>query len=123
MKTYTGMRGSGGCSVFVQDGEPGDTCVPLALPLDLANHSPMGFGWGYGGSGAARLALALLADCCGLPAAVEWYGLFLTEIVAKLPREGWTLTADDIEKWLRLSIELAEVERDEALPESSELPF
>jgi hypothetical protein len=121
MKTYTGMRGSRGCSVFVQDGEPGDTCVPLAMRPDLAIWP--GFEWGYVGRAPEQLAVALLADCCGAPAAVEWHGLFLAEIVAKLPREEWTLGAEDIEKWLWLSMELSEVERDEAQPESSELPF
>ena len=33
---------------------------PLALGLEVRNHSPKGFQWGYGGSGPAQLALAKL---------------------------------------------------------------
>lgn len=61
MKTYVGsvVPGQLNWSVMVNDGW---RLRPLALRLDLDNHSPDGFAWGYNGSGPAQLALALLAD-------------------------------------------------------------
>lgn len=55
--TWKTKRG-GPMVVAVEDG------VERALDprLDLANHSPTGFGWGYNGSGPAQTALAILAD-------------------------------------------------------------
>jgi Family of unknown function (DUF6166) len=58
-RTYSG-RPVGQVRVHDQNGTR-----PLALRLDLRNHSPTGFAWGYGGSGPAQLALALLADALG----------------------------------------------------------
>ena len=63
----------------------------------LSSHSPDGFEWGYGGSGPAQLALALLADCLdNEQEAVEWHQDFKSAVVAGLPREGWTLTEEEI---------------------------
>ncbi len=35
---------------------------PIAIRLDLRQHSPSGLSWGYAGSGPAQCALAILAD-------------------------------------------------------------
>jgi len=94
MKTYTGIRKNGRVHVSV-DGEP------LKPRLDLRNHSPSGFEWGYPGSGPAQLALAIMAEHLendGL--AEEQYQAFKWAVVVKLPREGWTLTSDEIEQVL-----------------------
>ena len=94
MKRYEGRR----------EGYAADVSVngrPLNPRLDLWNHSPTGFEWGYGGSGPAQLALALLADHFGDDQrAVELHHYFKWEVVAKLPKRGWTLTSRQIEQAL-----------------------
>jgi Family of unknown function (DUF6166) len=68
MKTYIGERLEEGAEVYVIDHDEADgpgKRYPLALRLEIANHSPDGFEWGYGGSGPAQLALAILADHIG----------------------------------------------------------
>ena len=99
MKTYQGTRGTGGqTAVTVED----STAVsPLAGRHDLRNHSPDGLEWGYAGSGPAQLALALLADHFGadpggVRLAAALYQDFKFEVVARLPRDGWTLTGEQI---------------------------
>lgn len=68
---------------------------------DLVNHSPDGFGWGYGGSGAAQLALALLCDATGDDeVAQKFYQAFKFDVVAKLKRGAWELTADYVLDWV-----------------------
>ena len=77
---------------------------PLNPRLDLWNHSPTGFEWGYGGSGPAQLALALLADHLGDDRkAVELHQPFKWAVVAKLPKQGWTLTTEQITQALESS--------------------
>ena len=76
-----------------------DGRVPRPLPprFDLRAHSPAGFNWGYEGSGAAQLALALAADVLGDDdRASDLYQRFKRAVVAKLPADGWRLTADDV---------------------------
>ena len=90
MKRYEGHREGHAVEVTV-DGRP------LSPRFDLWNHSPTGFEWGYGGSGPAQLALALLADHFGDDEqALSLYQLFKFAVVAKLPRDGWSLTSDAI---------------------------
>lgn len=75
---------------MTRDGRPLDTYG------HLWNHSE-GLEWGYGGSGPAQLALALLADVLGDDAeAVRLHQDFKWAVVAKLPREGWTLDSDQV---------------------------
>ena len=97
MKRYVGRR----------EGYAADVSVngrPLNPRLDLWNHSPTGFEWGYGGSGPAQLALALLADHFGNDQqAVELHHYFKCEVVAKLPKQGWTLTSEQITQALESS--------------------
>ena len=90
MRRYVGRREGYAADVSV-DGRP------LNPRLDLWNHSPTGFEWGYGGSGPSQLALALLADHFGDDQkAVELHHYFKWEVVAKLPKRGWTLTSEQI---------------------------
>ena len=97
MKTYQGTRGRNGtAAVTVQD-------TSVASRLDtrrkLRNHSPDGFEWGYVGSGPTQLALALLADHFGPGRerlATALYVDFKFAVVAGLPRDGWTLTTEQI---------------------------
>ncbi len=98
-KTYRGWRTPHGrCRVTVSG--PNGRERLLRLRLDLRDHSPTGFEWGYGGSGPAQLALALLADACEDPAtAVRHYQEFKREVVAGFG-ETWTLTTQDIRRFL-----------------------
>ena len=96
-KTYRGYRMHHGCFVFA-DGEPR---APLPLRLDLVNHSPTGFEWGYGGSGPCQLAVAILVDVFSEEILAQCdYHEFTRDVIAKLPRESWTLTEYDVRKWL-----------------------
>jgi hypothetical protein len=107
VKTYLGYRlgemggdGSHGtrrCVVRVR--EPGHAEYALPPRLDIRAHSPDGFEWGYGGSGPAQLALALVADCRGDAFAVPKIYQRVKKAIAKLPRDGWTLTFDQVD-WL-----------------------
>src|SRR2546423_2342062 len=95
MKIYRGERFDSGCEVYVHEN---GACYPLPPRNDIVNHSPNGFEWGYAGSGPAQLALAILAEHLendGL--AEEHYQAFKWAVIVGLPREGWTLTSDDIE--------------------------
>lgn len=74
----------------------------LGLRLNLANHSPTGFGWGYGGSGPAQLALAILVEVTGDTAlSLRLYQQFKWDVISKLAMDqGWTLPADEVLAWL-----------------------
>lgn len=107
MKTYQGTRARNGiASVTVQDTS---AAAPLDARQDLRNHSPDGFEWGYLGSGPAQLSLALLADHFGPGRdrlAQALYQDFKFAVIARLPRDGWTLTAEQIgEELCRLATE------------------
>lgn len=105
MKTYRGYRLltvnddglaiSDRCIVRVHSGEY--FVYDLPARQDLRNHSPDGFEWGYGGSGPAQLALALVADCWGEEYAVPKIYQRVKLIIAKLPRDGWKLTNDEVD--------------------------
>jgi hypothetical protein len=95
MKTYTGYRRPEGCVVKVH--EPDGTARDLPLRLDLRNHSPTGFEWSYAGSGPAQLALALAADVLGDDEqAQQVYQNLKFKLVGRLPRDGWSLTEDQL---------------------------
>jgi|SRR5882672_8684704 len=66
--------------------------------LDLARHSPTGFGWGYEGSGPAQLALAMLADALGDDErARKLYQLYKSERIAKLNGQvGFLIAASTV---------------------------
>lgn len=97
MKTYQGRRVPGKCIVTVHP-----TGHMIKARLDLVNHSPTGFEWSYEGSGPTQLALAVLADYFGDKdaLAVDLHQAFKRDVVSKFPKEGWTLTAAEIENWL-----------------------
>lgn len=73
----------------------------LPLRLDLWNHSPDGFEWGYGGSGPAQLALAMLCYI-GVPdeLAVRFHQDFKWDVIAKLDRDEWVVTVDQVKAWV-----------------------
>lgn len=75
---------------------------PLARPLPhLVAHSPAGFAWGYRGNGPADLALAILHRELAetVPAAV--YLPFRDNVIARLPLDGFELSAADVWRWIR----------------------
>jgi len=74
---------------------------PLPLRLDLRNHSPDGHEWGYGGSGPAQTALAILAFLYGDEMAEKYYMDFKFKVIAGKPFDGWEMTSDEIDNWLR----------------------
>jgi hypothetical protein len=86
-------------SVFVYEGDERKRRLPVYL--DHVNHSPDGFAWGYGGSGPAQLAYAILFDLTGdRDKSQQFYQLYKWSVVARLPREPWTVTASSILDWL-----------------------
>lgn len=68
----------------------------LPLCLDIRNHSPTGFEWGYAGSGPAQLALAILAHATGQTTALKHYMAFKNEVIARLPKAGWSITHNQV---------------------------
>ncbi len=64
-------------------------------------HSPDGFEWGYGGSGPSDLALNILALFCPPPEAWRLHHDYKADVVARISREGGTITADSVREWLR----------------------
>lgn len=104
LKTYTGYRlpGDHGTAdkALVTVHQEGKQPRPLDPRFDLRRHSDH-VNWGYGGSGPAQLALALAADVLGDDdAARDVHQKLKTEVVAALPKDGWSLT----ETQLRLAI-------------------
>lgn len=86
---YKGTRTDRGCLVTVNG-------RPLALQLNLVNHSPTGFEWGYFGSGPAQLALAILAHEVGKERALLHYQEFKRLVISALPHDGWTFTSASV---------------------------
>jgi hypothetical protein len=101
---YHGRRTKAGCAVTV-DGRP------LDPRHDIYNHSPDGFEWGYAGSGPSQLALAMLAyefksiygregdDEIGRKA-LQYYQQFKRDVINGLNDNTWTITSEEIGKWL-----------------------
>lgn len=86
--------------------QPGQERITPEPSLELANHSPSGFGWGYGGSGPAQLSFALLLDYTSDDdVALAHYTEFKNTVVSQLdcthPEGCWQLTGTDIEDALR----------------------
>lgn len=97
---YVGTRTQSGPSVVVQTLHDKTALQPR---LDLVRHSPAGFDWANGAaSGSAQLALALLAHASGDDRfALENYQVFNHEIVRRLARFRWELSATQVLQMLR----------------------
>ena len=98
MKEYRGFRDAGGqVHVLVIDERRGQHPLP-----HFVRHSPSGFEWGYSGSGPADLARSILAEHLGghIAPVPRIYQLFKFTVIARLPREAWTLTHDEVALWL-----------------------
>ncbi len=88
----------------------------LANVPHLVHHSPSGFECGYCGSGPADLALSIIGVF--VPASADGSGVrlykgqvcsrfawahhqaFKFEVIARLPRDGGTIRAADIHRWI-----------------------
>ncbi len=95
--TFKGTRTDGRCAVTIH----GSGEVRDLQPFRKGD----GFEWGYAGGGPSALALALCIEALVLagaerPAAVrraqDVYQTFKRLVVASLPHDRWTLTADEV---------------------------
>ena len=92
-------------AVGIRDGNEVEVSVggrPLdwRASLKVAAHSPTGPEWGYRGSGPAQLALALLMDMTDDATARRHYQQFNDEMIATLPKAGWTIPCNEITEWV-----------------------
>ena len=72
-----------------------------ARSLQIANHSPTGFGWGYSGSGPAQLALALLLELgINTDHARQLHQVFKADVIAPLPQADFTLPIAHVQAWI-----------------------
>lgn len=112
MKTYYGKRCQLGATISIRE-EDGTTRSLRHLVL----HSPTGMEWGYGGSGPADTALSILADHFGerpknlellrgrthagvVLKCLQRYQDFKWAFIASAPKEGFEITAVQIDAWL-----------------------
>jgi hypothetical protein len=106
MKTYHGTRDD---EVIVMVREDGGEDRRLAeIP---GYNGAATFNWGNHSKQSAHLAMAILEDLRGRSFAVAWHLMFMSEVIANLPRGGFTLSesaihsqlgrimADDTEVW------------------------
>ncbi|WP_139793440.1 DUF6166 domain-containing protein [Sulfobacillus thermosulfidooxidans] len=93
--TYRGLRDASGVRVLIEANG-----MPVGDLPNTGYHSPTGFEWGYAGSGPADLAFALLhAVFADRQLADRAHQVFKAEIIARLPYDGWALTAAEIRAW------------------------
>lgn len=97
MKLYTGKRTSGNSVVVLADGV---VLSPVASQK-LRDHSPDGFEWGYSGSGPSQLALAILLDLYGERIAMSYYYDFKQKFIATADQDGFVISSDDVDAWLK----------------------
>ena len=95
-RTYSGLRQPDGTTVVSVDGQP------LDLRGDFREQSATAFDWGYAGSGGpAQLALAILADHWADDyTARRHYERFLRGVIRNLPKQGWSMTGEQIDSSL-----------------------
>lgn len=70
------------------------------VPHHIVLHSPAGLEFGYGGSGPADTALNLLALVTDRQTAERLHQDFKWDFIARLPREGGTITRQQVVTWL-----------------------
>ena len=92
---YFGERNGVGCTVYVKRDF---RWVPLRLQINVTKDSPADFDWGCMCSGAAQLSLAILVDHLQDELrAVELCEDFEFMVVARLNRNEWLLTGEEID--------------------------
>lgn len=70
------------------------------IPQSLCLHSPTGFEWGYHGSGPAELALNILNLFVTPAMAHQLHQQFKDKYIATMARDGGTIHAADVKKWI-----------------------
>jgi hypothetical protein len=73
---------------------------------DLKVTWPRSVDWGYSGASPSNLVLALIADALGNDKAADdvartAYLDYTSEVVARLPYDGWTLSQDEVAETAR----------------------
>ncbi len=68
-------------------------------PISPIGFSSLGFEWGYGGAGPEETATSLLADYLGFLPHPLLTVQFKGEVVARFPREGFTLPIAELDRW------------------------
>lgn len=96
MKIIIGTRTPKGAEVTI-DGQ----LLPLEPSLAIRDHSPTGFEWGYAGSGPSQLALAILLELYGPIIAKSYYREFKFQFITPANQNGFVLSSDDIDTWLK----------------------
>jgi hypothetical protein len=96
-RTYCGLRQPDGTTVVSVNGQP------LDLRGDFRKQSATAFDWGYEGSGGpAQLALAILADhWANDERARRHYERFVRRVIRNLPKQGWSMTGEEIDSSLQ----------------------
>jgi hypothetical protein len=105
-KLYQGWRNDGGkVDVAVDEPDPERPGMRRTRPLGLGYQEELD--WGHGGAGATALARLLLADCLGEEYLDRWDVAreFAGAVVAKLPKQRWTLDESTIRAWAQSGIE------------------
>jgi len=98
MATFVGVRIDGAVHVYRLD--PPD-CTRLKHHLVAGYRTKGGFEWGYRGAGPAELAIAILHDVCqDDDVAARLYQRFKHDVIAFLPRAGFVMESEYVERWL-----------------------
>lgn len=98
MATYVGVRIDGAVHVYRLD--PPD-CTRLKHFLATGYRTKGGFEWGYSGAGPAELSIAILADVTqDDDVATMLYQRFKFDVVRMMPRAGFVLESEYVERWL-----------------------
>lgn len=90
---------------FVDKYEHGRQFFGEQSPRPTPGGSGWGFEWGYSGTGPANTAASILTDHLGTPPPLQVAQLFKARYLAGLSRRpgaAWTITAEQIDAWLRL---------------------
>jgi hypothetical protein len=84
--------------------------------LHIRSHSPEGFEWGFVGNGPAQLALALVANVCGVRYAIPRIYRKVMGYMCCLAHDGWTITEEDVKTWVELARDEVRFNRQPELP-------
>lgn len=92
------MRQAGPVDRFVFSRGPSGAA--FSFPQLIVLHSPTGMEFGYGGSGPADAALNVLIHFVNGETAWALHQKFKDDFIARLPREGGIITAEEVRAWL-----------------------
>jgi hypothetical protein len=106
-RVYVGRRLSGGRKG--PGGHPTELAVrdddqERPVPFRDPKHSPAGLEWGYAGSGPTETARQLLWEHLGHEPRPATYQDFKFAFIATAPREGFEITAVEVDAWLTVHL-------------------